>query len=169
MATLHLVCGLPCSGKTTFAKTLERDRSAIRLCPDEWITRLYGAEISGEKLDAVRDPVEAALWELAVALLGLGADVILEFGFWGRAEREDFRKRAAELDVRSELHFLQAPLDDLVQRLVARNSQLPPDTFRIEESRLKAWFEQFEPPDPDELKPRERKPYARSVQDSPTL
>jgi len=32
---LHLICGLPGSGKTTLAKKLEREHTAIRLCPDE--------------------------------------------------------------------------------------------------------------------------------------
>ena len=36
MATLHLMVGLPCSGKTTLAKQLEQERSALRLTPDEW-------------------------------------------------------------------------------------------------------------------------------------
>lgn len=46
MATLHLICGLPCSGETTLAKTLELKHSALRLSPDEWIGRLYGADIA---------------------------------------------------------------------------------------------------------------------------
>jgi predicted kinase len=35
MVTLHLMVGLPCSGKTTLARTLEHERSALRLTPDE--------------------------------------------------------------------------------------------------------------------------------------
>jgi len=42
---------------------------------------LYGADISGEALDAARDPVEAALGGLAARVLGLGLDVIPEYGF----------------------------------------------------------------------------------------
>ncbi|MFZ0544969.1 MAG: AAA family ATPase [Candidatus Promineifilaceae bacterium] len=40
MATLILICGLPGSGKTTLARQIEQSRSALRLCPDEWIARL---------------------------------------------------------------------------------------------------------------------------------
>ncbi len=35
--TLILICGLPGSGKTTLAQTLEKERNAIRMCPDDWI------------------------------------------------------------------------------------------------------------------------------------
>ena len=44
MATLHLMVGLPCSGKTTLAQKLERERSALRLTPDEWQVPLFGQD-----------------------------------------------------------------------------------------------------------------------------
>jgi predicted kinase len=150
---LHLICGLPCSGKTTRALGLERERSALRLSPDEWITRLYGRDISGADLDAVRDPVEAALWHLAGRVLGLGIDVILENGFWTKHERELYRRRATALGARSELHYTYAPEEELLARLTARNARLPWGSFRIEEEQLRTWIELFEPPSEEELSP----------------
>ena len=149
------MCGLPCSGKTTLAKQIERERSALRLTPDEWIARLFGADVAGAALDAARDPVEAALWELAARVLALGVDVILDFGFWTRSEREDFRARAARFGARSEIHFTDAPEDVLLTRLAARNSRLPPGTFRIDEARFKLWLRLFEPPTEDERTQRD--------------
>ena len=35
MATLHLMVGLPCSGKTTLAQKLEHELPALRLTLDE--------------------------------------------------------------------------------------------------------------------------------------
>jgi len=137
------------------AKSLELERPALRLCPDEWITTLYASDISGEQLDAVRDPVETALWEIAARVLVLGLDVILEFGFWSREEREEFRGRATQLGARSELHFADAPREELLRRLAQRNAQLPPGTFWIDEERLRSWMELFERPSAEELRPRE--------------
>ena len=155
MATLHLICGLPCAGKTTLAQRIERERSVLRLTPDEWIARLFGAQISGLALDAARDPVESALWDVAARVLMLGVDVILDFGFWSRVEREDFRSRAARLGACSELHFLNLAEEVLLERLKARNARLPPGTFWIDEARLKQWAGIFEPPSADELERRE--------------
>ena len=42
MATLHLLHGPVGSGKTTFARQLERKIRAVRFTPDEWMIRLYG-------------------------------------------------------------------------------------------------------------------------------
>jgi len=154
MATLHLMCGLPGSGKTTLAERIERESNALRLSPDEWIVRLYGSQLTPPTLDWCRDPVEALQWSVAERVLTLGANVVLDFGFWSRAEREDFRARAAALGASTELHFLDVPRAVLSQRLAARNAQLPPYAFPITEAQLNAWWSVFEPPTPDELLPR---------------
>ncbi len=138
------------------AKALELKMPALRLSPDEWITRLYGADTSGEALDAARDLVEAVLWDLAARVLVLGVDVILEYGFWSRSEREEFRRRSAQLGARSELHFTHAPEGELLRRLTRRNADLPVGTFRIEEASLREWIALFESPNADELLAREQ-------------
>ncbi|MBC7932221.1 MAG: ATP-binding protein [Rubrivivax sp.] len=146
------MCGLPCSGKTTLAKQIEQERAALRLTPDEWIIQIFGADIAGEALDAARDPMETALWELAARVLTLGIDVILDFGFWARAERDEFRSRAAQLGARSELHFTDVPEAVLLARLAVRNAGPAPGTFWIDEARLRLWSSLFEPPTEDELR-----------------
>ncbi len=153
--TLHLMCGLPCAGKTTLAKQIEQECAALRLTPDEWIMRLLGTGLAEEVLDAARDPFESALWDLAARVLSLGVDVILDFGFWSRGEREEYRARAALLGARSELHFPDVPDDVLLARLTARNANLPHGTFWIDEIRFRQWMTLFQSPEPDELLPRE--------------
>ena len=128
MPTLHLVCGLPGSGKTTLAKRLEHELPALRLAPDEWMTRIVGDGSDEEK----RAVVEAVQWDIAARVLSLGIDVILEFGFWSRSERDDFRSLASALASDTKLHFLDVPRDDLLKRLAQRNAELPADTFHVD-------------------------------------
>ena len=87
MATLHLMVGLPCSGKTTLARQLEIERSALRLTPDEWHLRLFGQDVMEPAHNARHDLIEALLWDLAARALVLGTNVILDFGFWSRDRR----------------------------------------------------------------------------------
>jgi hypothetical protein len=148
------MCGLPGSGKTTLAKQLERERRALRLTPDEWIVRLFGSALTPPTLDWCREPVESVQWSVAERALGLGVNVILDFGFWTRREREDFRGRAAGLGVASELHFLDVPRAALLSRLESRNAALPPYAFRVTGAQLDSWWALFEPPTGDELQPR---------------
>ncbi len=41
MPTLYLTCGLPGSGKTSLAKIIEHEASALRLTGDDWMHKLY--------------------------------------------------------------------------------------------------------------------------------
>jgi predicted kinase len=151
MATLFLICGLPGAGKTTLAKQLEFARPALRLSPDEWIAPLLADVNNIVELDRLRSPVESLQWEMAKRLLALGVDVVLEWGFWSRAERDHFRAEAEALGARVELHYLAVARDELWARLSKRNANLPPGTFTVTEEQLDQWSGWFEPPTADEF------------------
>jgi hypothetical protein len=147
--------GLPCSGKTTLAKQLEQERSALRLTPDEWQIPLFGQDAEEPEHDARHSLIEAMLWTIASRALELGTNVILDFGFWAREEREDFRQRAKRLGASSEVHFLDVPEEELLRRLAVRNSQPSQVSFHISEESMKPWIEFFQRPTPEELGRRE--------------
>ncbi|HMN59717.1 MAG TPA: AAA family ATPase [Anaerolinea sp.] len=155
MATLHLMVGLPCSGKTTLAKKLEYERSALRLTPDEWQIGLFGQDATAPEHDARHSFIEAMLWNIASRALELGTNVILDYGFWAREEREDYRLRAKRLGAGSEVHYLDVPGMELLRRLAVRNSQPSQASFHIPEESMKAWIAFFQKPPPEELEPRE--------------
>ena len=155
MATLHLICGLPGAGKTTLARQLEQEYSAPRLTPDEWHTRLFGQDVEEDEHDAMHNSIEAMLWDIAARVLTLEVNVILDFGFWAQSEREDYRSRAARLGASSELHFLDTSEEVLLERLAARNAQLPQGAFAVPEARIREWQLIFQPPAGDELERRE--------------
>ena len=157
MTTLHLMVGLPCSGKTTFAQKLEHEQSALRLTTDEWHIQLFGQDAEEPEHDARHIIIETMLWKVASRALELGTNVILDFGFWAREEREDYRSRAKELGASSEVHFLDVPTDELMHRLTARNSQSSPSRFYIPEDMMKPWIPFFQRPTPDELERRDYK------------
>lgn len=94
MATLYLMVGLPCSGKTTRAKEWENEVFALRLTPDEWHVSLFGHDIDDPDHDKKHGLSEPMLWQIAARVLSLGTNIILDFGFWSKEEREDFRASA---------------------------------------------------------------------------
>ncbi len=152
MATLFLICGLPGAGKTTLAKQLEASRSALRLCPDEWIARILENPADTVELDRLRDPVESLQWDVARKALSLGINVILENGFWARQERAIFQSRARTLGASVELHFLNVPKDELWSRLNKRNSDRPEGTFIVTKEQLDSWWaSSSRPPTAEEL------------------
>ena len=147
--------GLPFSGKTTLARRLEREYSALRLTPDEWQVRLFGQDATEPEHDARHSLIEAMLWNIASRALELGTNVILDFGFWAREEREDYRLRANQLGASSEIHFLDVPEDELFRRLTERNSRPSQESFYISVEMMKPWIAFFQKPTPDELVRRE--------------
>lgn len=80
MTTLHLMVGLPCSGKTTLAKKLEQELPALRLNLDEWHIRLFGQDAEEPEHDARHSLIENLLWNVAGRALELGTNVILDYG-----------------------------------------------------------------------------------------
>jgi predicted kinase len=155
VATLHLMVGLPCSGKTTLAQKLESKYSALRLTTDEWHVCLFGQDAEEPEHDKRHSLIENLLWKVASRALVLGTNVILDFGFWAREEREDYRLRARNLGASSELHFLDVSDDELMRRLSVRNSQDSQVSFWISEDAMKPWIAFFQRPTPDELERRE--------------
>ncbi len=144
---LVLICGLPASGKSTLARRLAPSISAIRLDKDEWATRL-GADLWDQ---AFRMRLEAQLWILAQDLLARGQSVILEWGHWARVERDEKRLGARALGVAVELHYLDAPLERLIERAERRNSSGAWTASPITRAHFEEWATIFQPPDEEEM------------------
>lgn len=140
---LIIVCGLPGSGKTTHAKLLEARLRTIRLSPDEWINTLS----LGLHDERMRERIETLQWRFAQELLMLGLTVIIEWGTWGRSERDTLRSGARALGAAVELHYLSAPADVLFDRNQRRSMEHPP----IERDVVLQWFETFQVPTYEEM------------------
>lgn len=119
---LIIICGLPGSGKTTLAKALESRLRAIRFSPDDWMEAL-SINIYDEE---TRGKIEALQWKFGQQLLSLGLTVIIEWGTWGRSERDALRVGARALGAAVELHYLSAPVDVLFDRIRRRGLENPP-------------------------------------------
>src|SRR3954471_1695995 len=90
---LIIVCGLPGSGKTTHARRMAAEFGAVRLCPDEWMAAL-SIDLHDEDK---RGKIEALQWALGQELIARGQVVIIEWGTWGRGERDKLRIQARTL------------------------------------------------------------------------
>ena len=122
---------------------LERDLRAIRFCPDEWIIS-RGGELWDTNL---RSRIEELQWKLAQNLLALGHTVVIEWGTWARSERDTLRLGAQAIGASVELHFLDAPLTALMERVRERSGESPPITM----DDLVRWDAQLERPCVEEL------------------
>ena len=137
------MCGLPGSGKTTLAQSLESRLGAVRLCPDEWMDALAVSLWNG----AMRAHIEALQWSLAQRLLELGNIVIVEWGTWGRSERDTLRLGARTLGAAVELHYLEVSPELLWKRVEHRAMEDPP----ITREQIDEWLRAFQAPTEEEM------------------
>lgn len=145
-ATVYLMHGFPAAGKSTFARKLAEASGAIRLNADEFCGAHYTpAELSAAWDECFGRAVDT-LWQQTAQHAAAGHDVILDFGFWTRASRDDARARIAAMGAACVHYYLDTPEDILLMRLRAREGDIAARNL----ANFKLLFKQFEPPAADE-------------------
>lgn len=145
-ARLIIIAGLPGSGKTTLALRLAAEVGAVRMNPDEWMISA-GIDLWDA---ASRSSIEEFQRSLAMSMLQGGRSVIIEWGTWGRSERDSLREAARELGVVVELHFLDASVEVLWDRVQARRMELAYGSRPPTLEDVTSWVASLERPTPEE-------------------
>jgi predicted kinase len=154
MATVHLIAGLPCSGKTTYAAALRADRNFVLFTLDRWLITAYGKY----SIDAVGHDEHVRrvlacrelIWDVAAEFLKRNIDVVFDDGFFLRENRVQVVALASSVGARTKIHFIDTPLEICIERLKRRNAELPRFNFHIGPEMLDAFVHLFERPTEDE-------------------
>jgi len=158
----YLLTGLPCSGKSTYARALERT-GVTRLCVDEIVHARHGRpgkDFPGPEQPALEAPIiEEVAAELA-RLLRDGRCVVLDHGLGRRATRDRYKRLVTEAGGRWRLIHFDVDHDELRRRLARRNAE---PAYGVLTASTLDWMidtsepphaEGQEPPDPGLLDPR---------------
>lgn len=131
---LHLVCGPPAAGKTTYARKLAASLGAVLLDSDQVAERLVRAGLELAGLDpndrdspaykaAYRDTVYETLFDLAAANLP-NVPVVIAGPFTRECGQPDWPEVLEQrLGLRPEIHFVWCPPDLRRQRMIARGEE----------------------------------------------
>ena len=153
---VHLICGLPGAGKTTYAEQLRLDLNGVRFSIDEWNDRLFFMD---------RDPTSDFHWfyervqrccnqmrDTAEQIIAAGNPVIFDCGLTNRQERQIFYGWAEDQGFSTSLHFLDVADTVRWDRVQVRNGEKG-DTYRLDVTRDMFDFMNtiWEAPDPREL------------------
>jgi predicted kinase len=140
------MCGPSGAGKSTYARRLEAE-GMVRLSFD---VEMWHRGISTVPLPPdVREEIEADLRARLLELVTAGADVVLDFSFWSRRMRDDYRTLLAPTGVVPETIYLATDRDTVLSRMRARRGR-DSDDFVLPEELVVRYFDHFEPPTPEE-------------------
>lgn len=146
MATLHLIHGFVGVGKTTFAKKLESEsENTVRFTLDEWMIALFGQNPTKEEFVEFEPKIKVLIWKTVEQLLKNGTDIILDYGFWKRAERDDYKNLGKNLGIMVKLYNLQCDDDVIRERVEKRTQKMEHGALFIDENALDEFKQYFEP------------------------
>ncbi|HEX5511210.1 MAG TPA: ATP-binding protein [Actinomycetales bacterium] len=146
MSRVIFMCGPAGSGKTTYARRLE-NQGMVRLSFDVELWRRGIRTVPPPR--GVHEEIEAALRTQLLELVASGADVVLDFSFWSRRMREDYRALLVSAGVVPETVYLATDRAAVLDRVRRRGGKHSDDHLLTEELAAQ-YFDQFEPPSADE-------------------
>ncbi|MFB7509323.1 AAA family ATPase [Streptomyces broussonetiae] len=150
VSTVVLMCGLPGAGKTTWARELVL-RGYVRLSIDEAVWQRLGQQDAGvvleaEAFDRLKEEVRREQRRELVELMLAGRDVVVDYSFWSRAARDDYKALVESHGCRWELVHLKADRTTLERRLEARNGERGANSVTVDEELLNHYLAKFEEP-----------------------
>ncbi|MGE6753752.1 AAA family ATPase [Rossellomorea sp. NPDC071047] len=143
-----MMCGVAGSGKTTFSQELEKN-GFVRLSIDEeiWATHgRYGIDFPMEKMEEYKKEAESKLRNDLLKLIHDKQQVVIDFSFWDRARREQYKRLIEKSGGKWKLIYIKVSPDDLRERLKIRNKRFDANAFPITEELLTSYLKGFEIP-----------------------
>lgn len=153
MAKVIMICGKICSGKSTYSEKLRKENKAVVLSVDEITLALFEQSV-GEKHDEYVEKLEMYLFEKSLEVIFIGVDVILDWGFWTKEERDYAREFYSSRNINYEFHYIDISEKTWQVRLEKRNKEILAGEVEVYyvDANLKEKVESiFECPDKNEI------------------
>ena len=142
MPKIHLMVGFMGFGKTTIAKQLAQNLSALRFTHDEIMLEKYGR--NPDDFQTKYKLVDYDIRNNAAKAILSGQDVILDYGFWTQAKRLEYYQWAKSLTDDVIFHNVSCGFNLAKQRTLKR-SQTDKNSLFIDENAFNTLAKQFEP------------------------
>lgn len=122
-AGVILVCGKICSGKSTYTEKIRLQTGAVVLSCDELALTVFGDDL-GDRHDETLARVQKYFYGKAVEVIEVGTSVILEWGFWRKADRSYARSFFESRGIPCELHYVDVSAEQWEKNIAKRNGEV---------------------------------------------
>lgn len=153
VAKVILMCGKICSGKSFYADSICKNKSAVILSVDEIMLAMFGQD-AGEKHDDYVAALEKYLLKKSTEFVEAGIDVVMDIGLWTKAKRKAVRDFYSLRNIESEIHYLDISDTEWKKRIEKRNDQVSGhqvSAYYIDEGLAKKASHLFDKPDRSEV------------------
>ncbi|MBE6796354.1 MAG: ATP-binding protein [Ruminococcaceae bacterium] len=153
MPKVYLICGKICSGKSTYAEQLRVKNNAVLLSTDEITLALFGQHC-GDKHDDYVERTQNYLFNKSLELIEVGINVILDWGFWLKEERDYAREFYNSQNIECEFHYINISDETWKSRLEKRNNAILAEettAYYIDDNLAEKFGFMFEEPNEDEI------------------
>lgn len=123
MSRIIAICGKICSGKSYYAKQIKEKENAVILSTDEATYDLIENK-QGEFYDVFSERVNKYLMKKAAQIVKAGCNVILDWGFWTKAERQETTKYFNQFGIDVEWHYVDVEQSRWQQLIEERNAKI---------------------------------------------
>lgn len=153
MAKVIMTCGKICCGKSTYAQQLRKKFGAVILSVDEITLALLGKN-AGDKLDEYVEKLEKYFFEKSIEIVKTGINVILDWGFWTKAERDYAKEFYKYRNIDCEFHYIDVSDEVWKQRIQKRNEMVESgqaNAYFLDDGLAKKVCSVFEIPERDKV------------------
>ena len=154
MSKVMAICGKICSGKSYYAKQIKEKENAVILSKDEATYELIDNK-QGEFYNVFAERVNKYLMKKAVEIVKAGRNIILDWGFWTKAERQETTKYFNQFGIDVEWHYIDIEQTRWEQLIEERNIKIQSGNggsdIYVDEGLLNKLLSKIEEPTRDEM------------------
>ncbi len=154
MAKVIVVCGKICCGKSYYSNQIKTKENAVILSCDEVSNFLFDNNL-GDNHDEILKRIKQYLLSKALDILKTNTNIILDWGFWTKQERNYIKNFFKDKNINYELHYIKINDVDWKKNIKERNEKVlsanSQNDYYLDEGLLNKLLSMWEEPTNDEI------------------
>ena len=154
MSKLIAICGKVCSGKSYYAATLREKENAVILSCDDVTMTLFDNDL-GDNHDVMVKKIMTHLKDVSIKIINTNTNVILDWGFWSKKDREELTEFYKKNNIQIEWHYICVDDETWNKNIKERNKRVEEGNggsdFHVGEGLRKKVLSRWDEPKKEEI------------------